>query len=293
MTDTDQHPDAHLDARPDAAVLPYRLRWRPRGERPGAHPALGDGGEGTFRGLVPLLARPDPHRIDLRASLRDPFEAIHVRTFAPRRALTVAVLADLSGSMGFEGTNAEVARLAATIAASAVATGDAFTLLAAGEERAEALELPPTHRRGIAQEVMSMLSGAPAGGRHARGLLDATERLPRRRSLVFLVSDFLMPEADLSNLLDALWQHDVVPVVMRNRRAEGDVPAWGLMEAHDAETGARRLVFLRPALRARWREAAQARLAALDDLFAARGHSPFHLIDRFDPDALLDFLASR
>jgi len=286
------------DAEPDAAVLPYRLRWRPRGEKPGAHPARAEGGEGSFRGLLPLLARPDPRRIDLRATLRDPFDAVHVRSFAPRRAITVAALVDLSGSMGFDEAMPghgppEVARFAATLAASAAAGGDAFTLLAADDAPREDIRIAPTHRRGIAQEVLSRLAHAPASRRSARGLLAAAEDLPRRRCLVFLVSDFLIPAADLADLLDALWRHDVVPVVVRDSRTEGHVPAYGLMEAQDAETGARRLVVMRPSLRARWRAQAHARLEALDAAFTARGRHAFHLVDRFDPDALHDFLARR
>ena len=274
-------------------IVPYRLRWRPRGVRPGAHPGQGDGGDGTFRALVPLVARPDPRRIDLRASLRDPFEGVHVRTFAPRRATTVAVLTDLSGSMGFDGTGAEVARLAATLAASAGATGDEFTLIGAGDSvRADAF-IPASRRRGLGAQVAATLSSAEPAGKSAQGLAAAAERLPRRRCLVFLVSDFLMPQADLDLTLDALWRHDVVPVVVRDSRAEGDVPAWGLMEIADVETGGRRLAFMRPGLRARWQAAARAWLAALEASFAARGYTPFHLVDRFDPDALVAFLARR
>lgn len=274
-------------------IVPYRLRWRPRGVRPGAHPGKGDGGDGTFRALVPLVARPDPRRIDLRASLRDPFEGVHVRTFAPRRATTVAVLTDLSGSMGFDGTGAEVARLAATLAASAGATGDEFTLIGAGDSvRADAF-IPASRRRGLGAQVAATLSSAEPVGKSAQGLAAAAERLPRRRCLVFLVSDYLMPQADLDLTLDALWRHDVVPVVVRDSRAEGDVPAWGLMEIADVETGGRRLAFMRPGLRARWQAAARAWLAALEASFAARGYTPFHLVDRFDPDALVAFLARR
>ncbi len=286
-------PTGETDDEHGGKVLPYRLRWRPRGVRPGAQPGQGDGGDGTFRALVPLVARPDPRRIDLRASLRDPFEGVHVRTFAPRLATTVAVLTDLSGSMGFDGTGAQVAHLAATLAASAAATGDEFTLLGAGGDLREDAFVPATRRRGLGAQVSATVSAATPLGKSAQGLAAAAERLPRRRCLVFLVSDFLMPEADLDGLLDGLWRHDVVPVVVRDSRAEGEVPAWGLMEVADTETGARRLVFMRPGLRARWQAAAQARIAALEARFALRGHTPFHLVDRFDADALVAFLARR
>lgn len=284
-----------LPAGPEEAprALPYRLRWRPRGARPGAHPAAGEGGEGTFRGLAPLLARPDPRRIDIAALARDPFEAVQVRSFAPRRAVTVAVLADVSASMGFDGLAREVAHLVGCLAASALAQGDAFTLAAADSEVREDLHLPPGRRRALPREAAAAIAGASFRGRGAQGLLAAAERLPRQRGLVFLVSDFLMPNKDIDAILEALWRHDVVPIVVRDSRAEGALPAFGLMEARDAETGARRLLLLRPALRARWQAAARARLEALDALFTRQGLLPFHLIDRFEADALADFLAHR
>lgn len=274
-------------------ALPYALRWRPRGQAPGAHPAAGRGGEGLFQGLVPLLAQADPRRIDIRASLRDPFEAIHARAFAPRRAATVAVMLDLSGSMGFGGVRGEVAQLAATVAASAQACGDAFCLLAADAAPRPDLHIPPTRRRGLAREVRARIAAATCAGAGSRGLAAAAEHLPRARALVFLVSDFLMPEADIGAVLDALWRHDIIPVVAHDSRAESALPRFGLLDLQDAETGRRRLVVMHPRLHARWQARAEARRAALDTLFAARGAAPFHLVDRFDPDALLDHLARR
>ncbi|MFS8036626.1 hypothetical protein ACI7BZ_06595 [Xanthobacter sp. AM11] len=281
----------------DMAALAYRLRWRVGGLRPGVHGAAGEGGEGAFRRLVSLIDRPDPRRIDVRALARDPFEAVRVRAFAPRRAVTVGVLVDVSASMGFDGANMAVATFCAAIAAAAEAAGDSFTLAAADAQVRADLAFPPVRRRGVAQQVFGAViaCGRAAGvqARSARGLAAAVERLPRRRGMVFLVSDFLMPPADIALVLDALVAHDVVPVVVRDSRAEGDVPAFGLMDARDAETGARRLVVLRPSLRARWRREAEQRLAGLEALFAARGLPAFHLLDRFDGEALVHFLGGR
>ncbi len=50
----------------------------------------------------------------------------------------------------------------------------------------------------------------------------------------------------MNEILDALWRHDVVPVVVRDRGEEHDLPAWGLMELQDLETSRRRLAVMRP-----------------------------------------------
>lgn len=283
-----------LDSADDGLrIVHYRLSFRPRGAWPGAHPALGEGGDGTFRGLLPLVARPDPRRIDLRASLRDPFQTVQVRSFAPRRTATVALLLDASASLGFGSLRGEVAALASTLATSAIAAGDAFALAGADATVREDLFVPASRRRGLPEDVRARILGAPLRGRGAGGLAEAAARLPQRRSLVFLVSDFFLPEPVIHAALDALWRHDVVPVIARDSRAEGDLPAFGLMEVRDAETGAPRLMLLRPALRARWQAQARARITALDALFAARGFPAFHLLNRFDPDALIHYLARR
>jgi uncharacterized protein (DUF58 family) len=278
---------------PLAAVLPSRLRFRPLSGPPGAHPARGEWTEGEFLRHVPLHGQFDPRRIDLLASLRDPFGGLHLRTFAPRRAVPVVVLADVSGSMSFAGTGKGLSRLAdfaRAIAAGAQVSGDHFGLIGADTKVREDLFLPPTRRQGLADEILHRLEQSAAAGNSARGLIAAAERLPRRRSLVFLVSDFLMPDADLREILEPLWRHDVAPVVVRDKVMDGDLPAFGFVALRDLETGRGRLMFMRPSLRVAWRQAAQDRLANLERIFAEHGRRSFHLLGRLDVDALTEFL---
>ncbi len=270
-----------------AARLAYALRWRPRGVHPGAHPGAGEGGEGAFRRHAELLRSPDPRRLDVLASLRDPFGALHVRQFSPRRAITLAAILDTSGSMGFNAALAgPAAELCALLADAAQAMGDSFALHAAGPAPRPELDLPPTRRRGLGSEVLRRLRQAPPAGAGSAGLAEAAGRLPSRRSLVFLISDFLMPEEVVERALAALWRHEVIPVVLRDSATDAALPRWGLVEMADLETGGTRLVLLRPALRARWQRAAAERRAALHARFRRHGARPFELVDRLDPDAL-------
>ena len=64
----------------------------------------------------------------------------------------------------------------------------------------------------------------------------------------------------------------------------------GLALLCDAETSRRRTLWVRPALRARWRDAALARRARLDAIFADRGLRPFTLRGAFDAQALSSHL---
>ena len=54
-----------------------------------------------FAGHSNLLDYPDPRRIDIRQTIRDPLEQVHVRIFNQRSATPVMIMADLSSSMGY------------------------------------------------------------------------------------------------------------------------------------------------------------------------------------------------
>lgn len=290
-----------------SAPIPYRLRWRPGGARAGAHPGSGEGGDGVFLRHRPLWQNPDPRRIDLRETLRDPLGSVQVRSFARRSAIAVVAVVDLSGSMGFSrgfsggfdgqfaGRAARmemVAALCATLAVSAGKMGDRFGLIGCDAGVREDVFIPATHRRGLETDACARLLAAVPQGASAQGLLEAADRLPARRSLVVLISDFLLPLDLVGAVFDRLWQHDVLPVLLRDSGEDADLPAWGLVALRDLETGQRRLAVMRPSLRAAWRHAAQAHRTALDRLFRRHGRAPFILTDPFDPDALAEHLAA-
>jgi uncharacterized protein (DUF58 family) len=278
---------------PEPQPLPYRLRWRPGDAFIGAHPGRGDGAGGLFQRHVPLLRHPDPRRIDLRATLRDPMQELHVRQFAKRSAIAVIAVIDLSGSMGFVGRVQRmrvVAEFCATLAVSARRMGDRFGLIGCDASVRDDVFMPPMRHQGMEIEVFDLVMGAVPRGASAGGLFAAADRLPARRSLVFLLSDFLMPLPQVDRLLGALWRHDVVPVMVRDRGEEQDLPTRGLVELGDLETGRRRLAVMRPSLREAWRRAGEERRAALDHLFRQHGRAPFHLIDELDADALAEHL---
>ncbi|WP_372394060.1 DUF58 domain-containing protein [Azospirillum sp. HJ39] len=275
--------------------IPYRLRWRPGGARAGAHPGGGEGGDGVFLRHRPLWQHPDPRRIDLRETARDPMGEVQVRSFARRTAVAVVAVVDLSGSMGFAGrvTRMEsVAALCATLAVSAGKMGDRFGLVGCDAGVREDIFIPPTHRRGVETDAWARLLGAMPQGSSAQGLLEMADRLPARRSLVVLISDFLLPLDLVASVFDRLWRHDVLPVLLRDGGEEADLPGWGLVALRDLETGRRRLAVMRPGLRAAWHQAALAHRAALDRLFRRHGRAPFILTDGFDADALAEHLAA-
>ena len=80
--------------------LHYRIGLPALGHFPGHHRSSRGGGGFEFRGHAALLDAPDVRRLDLHASLRDPFGNWVVRVCSQRKAIPVAMVADLSASLG-------------------------------------------------------------------------------------------------------------------------------------------------------------------------------------------------
>ncbi|WP_279357169.1 DUF58 domain-containing protein [Methylobacterium indicum] len=263
----------------------YRLRGPAAGPAPGAHRARDTGGLGVFRDQVPFWRHPDARRIDLRATLRDPFEGTVVRRFEQSRALEVWALVDASASMRFRGrgeTWALVTELCTALARSATRIGDAFGVMVCGA-RAETV-VPVSRRRGTAETVADALAAIEPRGASAAGLAEAGASLAGRRKLVVAISDFRLPAPVLAALFERLQGHDVVPVAVEDGAFDEGLPAFGLIELEDLEGGGRRRVLMRPSLRARWLSREADRREALRRLALRYGRPPYRLADRFDGD---------
>jgi uncharacterized protein (DUF58 family) len=271
------------------AEFHYTVRWRAPGAHPGGHPSGQWGGGWEFAGHAPFVHSPDPRHIDIRASFHDPFEQIVVRRFRQRSAIPVFVLADLSASMGFRGAFGKIetlARFTASAAYSAYRSGDPFGFVGCDEAVRLDLLLPLRLHKGAAPGLYERLRQLEPSGRSAEGLHQAASHLGRQRALVFLVSDFHHPLDRIDGLLGSLARHDVVPVVLWDPAEYERLPAYGLAHLEDPETGERRRLFLRPALRERFRQAFAARRADLVHLCTQRGREPFFMEAGFDADAL-------
>ncbi len=261
----------------DAIYLDYRVRWRAGDQRPGKHAARQAGAGGNFRGYRPFWQLPDARHIDVRRSIVDPFGDVIVRQMEQRSAIVLVIAADVSRSMAGQADVAGLASVAALVQAaarSALRAGDAFGFLAFDETIRDDLSYPPSRRRAAGRDVPAALADFTPSGRSAAGILDLAGRLPSRRCLLILVSDFLMPLDLLERALVSLARHDVAPVVLGGADVE-HVPHAGLLRIRDVETNGTRLMLMRPALHRRWREAEAARRGSLHDIFSRHGRPPF------------------
>ncbi|WP_243398509.1 DUF58 domain-containing protein [Deinococcus koreensis] len=194
-------------------------------------------------------------RIDWNVTARS--GRLHVRQYREERELTTWLLVDTSASMNF-GTRRtlkrELAREFAGVAALIIARhGDRLGAITFG---AAAGMAPPRRGRAQALAVMTLLS-RPAAPERAdtappetgiatlEAALTRAGRLLRRRSLVFVVSDFLdagpraeegRPDGWAGALGRLAQRHDVVAVRVSDP-AERTLPDVGGLRVRDPETG--------------------------------------------------------
>lgn len=163
----------------------------------------------------------------------------HVKIFREERELTVMLLVDMSSSHQF-GTLDQfkrdlAAEVCATLAFSAIRNNDKVGLICF-TDRIERF-LPP--RKGlnhVLRVVRELLYLQPEGsGTDLAAAVDYLNKTTKRRSVVFLVSDFQASGYE-NPMRMARKRHDVIPISIADRR-EMELPNVGMVELLDAETG--------------------------------------------------------
>ena len=270
----------------------YRLPGRVGGHRLGSHPGSSVGAGQEFVAHVNLYDRPDPRRLDLRASLRSVRGDWLVRVYRQRTGIPVHVVVDVSSSMRFGARRSKLAIVSDFVEAlgrSAFRVGDALGMLAFDARERMDLFMPAMLGRGTGSVMADMLRQCTTSAGGIEGLEKAALHLAGREGLVFLVSDFHWPLDRLSGVLDLLAHAFVVPMIVWDP-AEIQPPTRDALAAvHDAESGVRRTLWMRPKLRAQWHEAVARRRAELDGFFAARALRPFYMIGAFDGEAMSQY----
>lgn len=278
------------------ALIHYRIRWRPSGHQPGMVRGTSAGIGDRLRALVLLRDHPDPRRLDLRASLRDPFERLFVRDFYLNTAFKVIVLLDSSASMGFKG---EVSRfkiaqeIAKNLAFSAYRSGDAFGLYCANHAVVKEATIAPRLNRSAWLTVQQKLSTLLPQGNSVDGLLSVSAVLPKKRSLVFVVSDFRWQQGKLWQLFKNLSHHDVVPIMLQDPVETHAMPQKGLATVIDAETGQSKFVWMREGLIQQLKASRQQHWLSVKHISAQFGYQPFLVNGHFESAALTQYFLAR
>lgn len=274
-------------------LVEYGLSSLATGHLPGIHKGAFHGTAGKLAGFTSLLHRMDPRNIDPVVTRRALSPVPLVRLYQAKVAITVGLCVDLSASMGFVGRGrkmAEAAKLAAALAYSAHRLGDRFTCIGFGD--GVELFFPPKRSADYPAGVADALWQHRPRSRGVGGLEEACALLPKRRSLVFLVSDFHFDPAILDRALAYLRRHEAVVVALWDS-AEGEEPArWGWTELVDPETGARTRRWIRRGMVPRSRETFAALRGRITAACRRFGASALFVRDALDPLDLTRFFLS-
>lgn len=270
----------------------YKIAWRTKSHLPGHHRSSQSGGGLEFRGNLPLLAAPDPRRLDIRASLSDPFEQWYVRSFRQPSQIPVYLIADLSASMAFQGVGRKLDVLAdftESLAYSVHRTGDRFAFVGCDNTLRADFLLPPTHALGAGVDIARRLRRLVPLGQSALGLLEAARYVVRQQSLVFLISDFHFEESTLAGVLHSLSAHCVCPIVLWDRAEYQRMPRFGIVSVRDSESGRRKTLLLRQSFHERLQTAFESRREWLIDRFQKNGMRPLFIEDTFDAERITEY----
>jgi uncharacterized protein (DUF58 family) len=223
----------------------------------------------------------------------------HVRQFTEERDLTAWFLLDLSASVDFgsqrrkrEVSEAFVAVLASVVMrhgnrVGAVLYGNALDTV-----------LPPRNGRPhllhLMQRMRQRPSAAASGATRLGDLIGRARPSLKRRSAVFVVSDFISEPGWEQPLAQLAQRHDVIAVRLYDP-AEMTLPELGLLTMRDAETGEELFVDTGArGFRERFEAAAARREEALRSALVRAGVDTLELATDVDVgDAILAFVEAR
>lgn len=228
----------------------------------------------------------DPRWINWKATARTGGMRVLKNTLIEERQLQVLLAVDMSASMDFGTTRASKQRVAAEIAAMlahvAWRMGDSvgFVGYSSKVERYWPPRSSPHYRLLIPATILS--GGVQPGGR--ADFSTVLDRLPSKRSLLFVLSDFQEDLAVLSPALrTAARHHDLVPVIIEDPRERSLPEGTGLIQMRDLETGAYRSLWLNRKSREAWMERLQRRDEELTALFKRAGVDALRVDPTIDP----------
>ena len=232
------------DASNNAEALLKRLEWtvirRLDGLLQGDYRTLWRGAGLDLADLREYQHHDDVRHIDWNVTAR--LQQPYVRQFTEDRELGAWFLLDLSASVDFgsnQTTKRRVAReFVAVLARLLTRHGNRVGALLYGTD--VDTMIPARSGRRHVLELLQRMERRPdesaPGATHLRDLLLAAQGVVRRRSTLFIVSDFISTPGWETALAQLTLRHDVTAVRLSDP-LENDLPDLGLITMRDAETG--------------------------------------------------------
>ena len=267
-----------------SVIFDYKTTAFVSGLMLGSHKSQQRGNGFDFYKRSVFLDEPDISRLDLKASLTDPFESLHVKSFRQRSKIDVLTLVDGSSSMLFANKLTRLVEVFNSIQQSVNAAGDHFHGFLFNQQR---------HRINDITALQSAFSELKPEQNQAEAFLTISQIIPAKPSLIFIISDFHWPEWQLHAVMTALSAHQIVPVIVWSRAEYQDYPLWRFVELTDLESGRSALVFITPSQRAAIQQRYQRHEQALQQQFRRFNQHPFWLIDNYSAQNMHRYFAMR
>lgn len=184
----------------------------------------------------------DIRSIDWNVTARS--QHTYVKKFVEEREMTVLFVVDMSGSQYFgsgERLKAEVAaEITALLAYAAVQNKDKTGLVIATDEVEKYVPVKKgkTHVLRVVREILFYKPRRK--GTRLAAAMEYLNQIQKRNAVIFIISDF-QDQGYEKQLKILSRKHDVVAIHLRDRR-EMEMPAAGLVEFQDQETGAVTLI---------------------------------------------------
>jgi uncharacterized protein (DUF58 family) len=284
---------------PGAEALLRRLEWtvlrRLDGLLQGNYRTLMRGAGLDLADLREYQHHDDVRHIDWNVTAR--LQQPYVRQFTEDRELSAWFLVDLSASVDFGSNRFTKRRIArefvAVLARLLTRHGNRVGALLYGTEVDTVLPARGgrTHVLELLQRMAARPAEAAAGATDIGSLLAAAQRQIRRRSTVFVISDFISAPGWERALGQLALRHEVTAVRLFDA-LEMDLPDIGLITMRDAETGEQLLVDTHNAgFRKRFKAAAERRETELREALARAGVDSLELATDDDMvDSILRFV---
>lgn len=180
----------------------------------------------------------DVRNIDWNVTAR--FDEPFIKVFEEEREINVMLLIDISNS-AFFGTqnqfkNEIIAEISAVLSFSAIQNNDKVGVIFFSN-KVEKFIPPKKGKSHILRIIRELLYTKPSeGGTNLGEALKYLNNIIKRRSIAFVISDFLVETNYKDALTIAKKRHDLVGIHLYDKR-EKELPNSGLMEVMDSETG--------------------------------------------------------
>ena len=186
-----------------------------------------------FENIRPYIPGDDVRNIDWNVTARQ--NKAFVKQFCEEREMNIFLLIDMSRSNSFGNKKDFIAEISAALALSAVRNNDRVgaVFFTGKVEKFIASESGKKHVLSIIENILNFRPEQT--GTNLASALDYFNRVEKKRSVVFLISDFLDDGYSKELKLSAA-RHDVIQIRIVDR-AEERIPAGAIFTFEDLETG--------------------------------------------------------